>query len=300
MAIYDCFTFYNEIELLEWRLHMLADVVDCFVIVEANRTFQNREKPFNLEKYRDRLSPYWDKIRYLKIAEGLPYTDDWSIEIYQRNYIAKGLRECQPDDVIIIGDVDEFPDPQILEQMQQGRVPVHVFRSFGYVDERSGFRGLSRNSRCLLRALPYVRDKHNLDRFLEKSAVVFEQRMFEFFVNYECPFHWCGTILCRYKNLTTPQDLRNQRNRLPMVNGGWHFSSLGGVQAIKRKLNATSDGMKNPVLRLPDDEQDVFIAAELERGRIWWTNKNLIKQSKNDLDIPAYEWFINKYPAMQS
>ena len=299
MAIYDCFTFYDEIELLEWRLRMLAGVVDCFVIVEANRSFQNREKPFNLEKYRDRLAVYWDKIRYLKITEEIPYTDDWSIEIYQRNYIANGLKDCQADDVIIIGDVDEIPDPRVLRQMQQSLVPVHMFRTFGQVDERSGLRGLSRNSRCFFRALPYVCDRHSLDKFLDKSAVVCEQRMFEFFVNYECPFHWCGTILCRYKNFTTPQTLRKQRNVLPMINGGWHFSSLGGVQAIKRKMHTTSDGMRNPALRLPENEQDDFIAAELERGRIWWLNKNLVKHGEDTLDIPEYEWFVNKYPAMR-
>lgn len=300
MAIYDCFTFYNEIELLEWRLRMLYNVVDYFVVVEANRTFQNKEKEFNLEKYKTILTAYWDKIKYIKIADGLPYTDDWSIEIFQRNCIARGLNECRPDDIVIIGDVDEIPAPEMLRKMKNEQVPVRMFRCFDYVAERSGIRGFSRNSRCFMRALPYIREKNSLIRFLEHSAVVCEQRMFEFFVNYECPFHWCGTIICKYKNLTTPQELRRRRNRLPMVNGGWHFSSLGGVQAIKHKLNATSDGMKNPVLRLPEDEQDAFIAAELKRGRIWWTNKNLIKHDKDDLDIPEYEWFVNKYPAMQS
>ena len=33
MRIYDCFTFYNEFELLELRLKALWDVVDRFVIV---------------------------------------------------------------------------------------------------------------------------------------------------------------------------------------------------------------------------------------------------------------------------
>jgi beta-1,4-mannosyl-glycoprotein beta-1,4-N-acetylglucosaminyltransferase len=32
--VYDCFTFYNELDLLEIRLHTLADVVDRFVLVE--------------------------------------------------------------------------------------------------------------------------------------------------------------------------------------------------------------------------------------------------------------------------
>jgi beta-1,4-mannosyl-glycoprotein beta-1,4-N-acetylglucosaminyltransferase len=46
MKIYDCFTFYNEFDLLEIRLEELYDVVDYFVIVEGNRTFQNSSKPY--------------------------------------------------------------------------------------------------------------------------------------------------------------------------------------------------------------------------------------------------------------
>lgn len=46
MKVYDCFTFYNEFELLELRLKALWDVVDCFVIVEADKTHTNQPKPF--------------------------------------------------------------------------------------------------------------------------------------------------------------------------------------------------------------------------------------------------------------
>ena len=36
--IFDCFTFFNENDLLELRLNYLNDVVDKFIIVEANKT----------------------------------------------------------------------------------------------------------------------------------------------------------------------------------------------------------------------------------------------------------------------
>jgi len=44
MKIYDSFTFFNEFELLEHRLRELYDHVDYFVLVEANRTFQDEPK----------------------------------------------------------------------------------------------------------------------------------------------------------------------------------------------------------------------------------------------------------------
>jgi len=39
MKIIDCFTFYNEIDLLYYRLSILYEHVDYFIIVEANQTF---------------------------------------------------------------------------------------------------------------------------------------------------------------------------------------------------------------------------------------------------------------------
>ena len=36
MKIFDTFTFYNELDLLELRMEILGDVVDYFVINEAN------------------------------------------------------------------------------------------------------------------------------------------------------------------------------------------------------------------------------------------------------------------------
>ncbi|MFB6187294.1 MAG: glycosyl transferase GT17 family protein, partial [Halobacteriaceae archaeon] len=37
---YDCFIFYNELDLLEIRLNELDDVIDEFVLVEGEKTFQ--------------------------------------------------------------------------------------------------------------------------------------------------------------------------------------------------------------------------------------------------------------------
>jgi len=37
VKIYDCFRFFNELDLLEIRLDELCDVVDYFVLVEARQ-----------------------------------------------------------------------------------------------------------------------------------------------------------------------------------------------------------------------------------------------------------------------
>ena len=44
--IYDCFIFFNEFDLLEIRLNELDNIVDKFVLVEANFTHSSKEKPY--------------------------------------------------------------------------------------------------------------------------------------------------------------------------------------------------------------------------------------------------------------
>ena len=48
--IYDCITFFNELEMLDLRLNILNEYVDKFVIVEGNRTHTGAYKEFILEK----------------------------------------------------------------------------------------------------------------------------------------------------------------------------------------------------------------------------------------------------------
>ena len=43
--IVDCFTFYNELDMLTYRLNILNDVVDYFVLVESIHTHIGKEKP---------------------------------------------------------------------------------------------------------------------------------------------------------------------------------------------------------------------------------------------------------------
>ena len=55
--IVDCFLFYNEVDILEYRLTVLWDIVDFFVISEATRSFVGKEKPFFSE------DPRFDRFR---------------------------------------------------------------------------------------------------------------------------------------------------------------------------------------------------------------------------------------------
>ena len=54
MAIYDCFQFFNEEQILDLRLNILDKFVDFFVIVESTCDHQGNLKKlnFNQEKFK--------------------------------------------------------------------------------------------------------------------------------------------------------------------------------------------------------------------------------------------------------
>lgn len=127
MKIFDCFLFFNELEILELRLMTLSDFVDYFVLVEANKTFTGNEKGVFFEKNRNLYKKYLDKIIYIKV-EDIPTLDRskncWAIENFQRNCITRGLVNAKDEDRIILSDVDEIPDPYKVMQVKDSINPV--------------------------------------------------------------------------------------------------------------------------------------------------------------------------------
>lgn len=130
MMIYDCFTFYNEFDLLELRFRELNDYVDHFVIVEADRTFQNKEKPLYFTG--DLPNPRWDEYRekliVIQVVNMPDGEDAWARERHQRDAILYGVQKANPDDIIMIGDVDEIPRPETIEKLRNSTESVWGFR----------------------------------------------------------------------------------------------------------------------------------------------------------------------------
>lgn len=115
MKIYDCFTFYNELDLLEIRLDELSNSVDIFVIVEANVTFQGKDKPLYFYDNRRRFAKYADKIRHVVVEDVAAIDDPWQREWAQRNAIKRGLGDAEDGDSVIVSDVDEIVRASTIE-----------------------------------------------------------------------------------------------------------------------------------------------------------------------------------------
>jgi beta-1,4-mannosyl-glycoprotein beta-1,4-N-acetylglucosaminyltransferase len=117
MKIYDCFTFYNELDLLEIRLNELNDVVDKFVLVEAEKTHQNKDKELYFENNKIKFAPFLHKIIHIIVPKELFVDNDaWYNEKLQRNCILEGLKETNDDDFLIVSDLDEIPSSESIKQ----------------------------------------------------------------------------------------------------------------------------------------------------------------------------------------
>jgi beta-1,4-mannosyl-glycoprotein beta-1,4-N-acetylglucosaminyltransferase len=117
VAVWDCFTFFNEVLLLEVRLRELEDVVDHFVLVESPLTHQGQEKPLTFHEERARYSRWSDRIIHV-VAE-LPQTADsaWVRETGQRASILDGLADAKANDIVIVSDLDEVPRASVVHQL---------------------------------------------------------------------------------------------------------------------------------------------------------------------------------------
>lgn len=217
--IYDCFSFYNELDLLEIRLNVLKDVVDKFVLAEATLTHTGKPKPLYFNENKERFSDFADKIIHIVVDDFPSPPNDytfrqvsWMRENWQRNALVRGLTGALPDDFILVSDLDEIPKPESVLKASR-----------------------------------------------RKGVVQFHQWFFNFYLNYlnyVRPF-WPGTKALRYSDLMDPKTyhgmkeveyvdknvnpvpsltkIRYRRGDSSIAKAGWHFSYLGGAEAVLEK-----------------------------------------------------------------
>lgn len=207
--IYDAFLFFNELSLLEIRLHELDPIVDKFVLMESTKTFSSKEKPLYYHENRERFAQFADKIMHVVVDDTpeLPPTSGknhnrHAVERWQRGCLDRGLVGCQPDDIVVVSDVDEIYRPQDVERAVQ---------------------------------------------LLDKQKIVgMKQRFFYYYLNGLCvqdgtPAPWWGPAVCRFRDYTDAQTVRDDRGKSQsewVDWAGWHFSFLGGADSIATKIEA--------------------------------------------------------------
>ncbi len=188
--IYDCFQFFNELDILKIRLHVLSPVVDRFVISEATETFSGLKKPLYYEENKAMFAEFEDKIIHV-VVEDTPQGGTHERDTFQKNAVTRGLAGCTDDDIVIFSDLDEIPNPdkirEILQNFQEDKIyhfAQRLFYCYLNMEEVSGsllsyageFEGVARKKWIGTKMLSYklLRDQHLLLgelRFPERKEI---------------------------------------------------------------------------------------------------------------------------------
>lgn len=212
--IYDTFTFFNEFDLLEIRLHELGEVVDKFVLVEADRTQSNQPKPFYYEENKERFREYWDKIIPIKVYNTERFWDpgnQWCIDNATRDMVLTEVSYA-PDDLVIIDDADTIPRASVIKDyVYTGPVRLGMIEAYYYFNclHYGGADGWSASQIWRYGDIP---NKASQIRAFMPGLV---------------------------------------NNIVP--NAGWHFSYMGGIEGIKQKVRAGSHWKECGIPQFMDD-----------------------------------------------
>ena len=227
MKIFDCFMFYDEEMLLDIRLNTLDKFIDKFIIVESMFTHsgKKRELIFDIKKF----PKFKDKINYL-VVESLPKgiepinsydADDikeskiilnaYRREHHQRNSILNLLKSAEPNDQVIISDVDEIPN---LENINFNEIKNKIilfnqkmfYYKFNLLLENMNWHG---SKSCKMKNLispQWLRDVKDKKYPLWRIDALFSEK--------------------KYNDVFFVQD------------GGWHFTNIKTPEEIDKKLRS--------------------------------------------------------------
>ena len=204
--IYDCFQFFNELDILYLRMKIMDPIVDRFVVSEATTTFSSLPKPLYFQENREMFKEFEEKIIHV-VVEDTPPGDTHVRDTFQNNAVGRGLKDCKDEDIIIFSDLDEIPNPEkikeILPDFQDDKIyhfAQRLFYCYLNMEEVSG------------KLLSYAGEFAGVEKR-----------------------QWIGSKMCRYK-LLKEQSLELGDLRVPerkecgirVADGGWHFGYMGG------------------------------------------------------------------------
>jgi beta-1,4-mannosyl-glycoprotein beta-1,4-N-acetylglucosaminyltransferase len=203
MAVIDVITYNGEQDLFDIRYNILKDYVDEFIVIEFDKTFSGKDKPFYFEEIKDKYSKVtycknknnvWHK--YMDLAKSSPNTtgaEHWKEEFCQKEYIKDCLQNVpyarckEDDDIVAIFDCDEI--------WTEGALHIEYGQKLG------------------LQVYTYYLNNKSSERFHGGIIQTY------------------GVIKNSCLNHLRTTDKKT------VYNYGWHFTSIGGHEEVKRKLS---------------------------------------------------------------
>ena len=285
MKIYDCFMFFDEEMLLDLRLNVMNRYVDKFVITEATYMHNGKQKKlnFNIKKF----EKFKEKIIYIVVDKQPPdlfefkesdknKNDRWGQKLvlngykrdnYQREMAMTALKNINPNDWIIINDIDEIPNLNNIDFNKLENQLVLFNQQIFYYKFN----------------LVYP----NVSWFGSKACKK---------KNFLSP-QWLRNIKDKkypWWRLDTNFSKKKYNNISFINNGGWHFTKIKSTTDIKKKLlNYThhyefeQSGLKIEDLRQKISEKKIIYDHDVDQRDSKWHSEKTLKKI-NNADLPDY------------
>lgn len=200
--IYDIFSFNGEYSILDLHLSALNPFVDKFIIVEAPTTFTGQNKPLYYEREKDRFKKWHNKIQYFVIDES--YSEEE------------------------ISTARESPNTNGASHW------THEF-----LQKESIKKAISNLNDNDLVFIGDVDEVWQLPDFVIDRPYKLKLRVYTYWLNNRSdePFH--GTVVAKYGQIKDKclNHIRSHLSKKTEKYYGWHFTSMGGLEEMRRKLD---------------------------------------------------------------
>ncbi len=275
--------YFDEDLLLEIRLNTLDKFVKKFVITEATYTHNGDKKKlrFDIKKF----SKFKDKIIYLVVDE-------------------------QPKNIL------ELMENDTSEKKGEKLILNGMARDYFQRENlANGLADAADDDLVLISDLDEIPDLDKLNfSSIKNNIIIFEQKIFYYKLNliYD-GFMWHGTKGVKYKNLLSPQWLRNIKGknyskwRLDtffskkkysnisfVLDGGWHFTCLKTPEELEKKLlnfahhyEFEKSGLKLKDIKRLIEQKRVIYDYKADQKEYKWSGKSMLKKINNKV-LPSH------------
>ena len=283
MNIYDCFMYFDEDLLLDLRLNSLNKYIKKFVITEATYTHNGNKKKLNFDI--NNFKKFKDKIEYivvdthpqniLELVEGESkdkrgeklILNGMARDYFQRENLAKGLREAKNEDLILISDLDEIPN----------------LDNFNFADVKN-------NIVIFEQKMFYYKLNLFYSDFIWQGTKATKSK------NFLSP-QWLRNIKGKKYpkwRIDTFFSKKRYSNLIYVKNGGWHFTCLRTAEELEKKLlnfahhyEYEESGLKiNDLKKMITEKRSIYDHNADQKG-FKWSGKTILKKIKND-ELPDY------------
>ena len=276
--------FSDEKMILDIRLNVLNEYIDHFVIVESKYKHDGSIKGKNFDI--DQFSKFKNKISYIYVDEepkkllNINILNDedkknknllhntYLRENSQRNMINEGIHNAHPDDLIIVGDIDEIPKLNNIK-FNNLKNKILVFQQKMFYYKLNLF---------------YKELVWNGSRACSKKRLKSPQWLRNI-KNKKYPFWRFDTILSnkKYSNIEFVED------------GGWHFTNMKSPEEIYLKLNTflhnvdfKLSGLKLDDIKKMVKEKKILYDHFADQKKVKKWDSPVTLEAINILNLPDY------------